>query len=989
MDKHFCSQFMFLGLLLTPFFPKLAPLHFTTLRPNATAREVAHENEVVALLKWKASLDVNSQSLLSSWDSNGSNPCNTWIGIRCNKAGRVGYVELSDFGLRGRLHDLDFSSLNHVVYLDMSNNSLYGTIPSNIGNLSKLYYLDLALNFLLGPIPPEIGLLTNVWYFSLYHNNITGSIPQQIGLLRTLVTFDLGFNYITGIIPSFIGNLTHLYFLALPNNGLSGCIPSTIFSNLTNLQYLYLYSNQLSGPIPGEVGMVRSLRDLELADNHLTGQIPASIGNLSNLIDLILRVNQLSGLIPEEIGKLHSMLDLELGANNLEGNIPSSIGNLGRLEYLSLYDNKFTGKILSSLKNCTRLYRIDLRSNEFSENISQNFGMYSNLNYIDLSDNSFYGELSVTWGHCRNLTGFKASNNNLSGKIPDEIGGASQLEVLDLSSNRLTGRIPQIFVKFISLLDLRLNNNKLSGDIPSTIGKLSKLLHLNLAENNLSGPIPPEIGECKELLDSNLSQNALNGKIPFQIGEMNSLETLDLSHNMLIGELPQQLGELKSFQIMNFSHNELSGSVPSSFSQCLSLVLVNISYNQLEGPLPNIAAFRKAPFDALRNNKDLCGDVAGLKACPRSGSNQVNKSSSKAKTMLIVFPTLGTMLFCVLLLFVALTRKSSKARTESGCDRNKDPFAIWSFDGKMVYKDIVKATEDFSAHYCIGVGGNASVFGAEMPNGQIVAVKKLHTQENIGLSSPEGFRNEILALTEIRHRSIVKLYGFCSHALHSFLVYEFLEGGSLLDRLSSDEKAMNLKWITRIRILTDVANALFYMHHDCSPPIIHRDISSKNVLLDSENVAHISDFGCARFLKPHSSNWTTFAGTYGYAAPELAYTMEVTEKCDVYSFGVLALEVIVGKHPSDLISILLSTPSSMPKPKSLDIMLKDVLDKRIPPPTLQEAEDVVLAAKLAIACVHTSPQFRPTMQQVSGHISRKKSASKSLSLVTLSELLYS
>nr|XP_027093126.1 MDIS1-interacting receptor like kinase 2-like [Coffea arabica] len=295
--------------------------------------------------------------------------------------------------------------------------------------------------------------------------------------------------------------------------------------------------------------------------------------------------------------------------------------------------------------------------------------------------------------------------------------------------------------------------------------------------------------------------------------------------------------------------------------------------------------------------------------------------------MLIVFPTLGTMLFCVLLLFVALTRKSSKARTESGCDRNKDSFAIWSFDGKMVYKDIVKATEDFSAHYCIGVGGNASVFGAEMPNGQIVAVKKLHTQENIGLSSPEGFRNEILALTEIRHRSIVKLYGFCSHALHSFLVYEFLEGGSLLDRLSNDEKAMNLKWITRIRILTDVANALFYMHHDCSPPIIHRDISSKNVLLDTENVAHISDFGSARFLKPDSSNWTTFAGTYGYAAPELAYTMEVTDKCDVYSFGVLALEVIVGKHPSDLISILLSTPSSMPKPQSLDIMLKDVLDK--------------------------------------------------------------
>ncbi|KAL3513914.1 hypothetical protein ACH5RR_026631 [Cinchona calisaya] len=994
MDKHLCSQFFFLGLLLvlsTTFFPIVSASHFTTLKSNETAKQISHENEVVALLKWKASLDNKSQSLLSSWatttNTNAiSNPCNNnWFGIGCNKAGRVAYLNLPSCDIRGTLHNLNFSSLNHLLRLKLYNNSLYGAIPSNIGNLSKLYFLDLDSNFLSGPIPPEIGLLTKIWYFNIYHNNITGYVPQQIGLMRELVTLDLGFNSITGMIPSTIfGNLSDLYFLAFPKNELRGYIPSSI-GNLTKLEILYLYKNRLSGPIPEEIGMLKSIRDLELFDNHLTGHIPSSIGNLSNLTILYLRVNNLTGRIPEEFGMLNSLYEIDLGVNNLEGDIPSSIGNLEQLTYLALYENNLTGNILIILKNCTNLYRIDLRGNKFSENISETFGINLNLDYIDLSDNRFHGELDATWGLCRGLTGFKISNNYISGNIPDELGGAYQLQVLDLSSNQLMGIIPRTFDNFMELLELRLNDNRLLGDIPLIIGKLSKLLSLNLARNNLSGLIPTEIGDCKELVDLNLSQNALDGNIPFQIGEMNALETLDLSDNRLIGELPWQLGELKSFQVMKISHNEISGSIPSSFSQCLSLISVNISYNQLEGPLPNIPAFQKGPFEAFRNNKGLCGDVAGLKACPR-----VIRGNKKRDTKLIILPMLGGVVFLIVaLLLTSLTYRRS-ARIESRNHQSGDLFSVWSFDGKMVYEEIIKATEDFNSNHCIGVGGNGSVFKAKMPNGQLVAVKKLHTPETIGLSNLiEGFRNEIRALTEIRHRNIVKLYGFCSHALHSFLVYEFLEGGSLLDMLSKDEKAMEFKWITRISILKDVANALAYMHHDCSPPIIHRDISSKNVLLDTENRGHVSDFGSAKFLKPHSSNWTAFAGTYGYAAPELAYTMKVNEKCDVYSFGVLALEVIMGKHPSDFISYIFST-SSASMLKSLDHkMLKDVLDKRISSPSIEVAEQVLLVTKLAISCVHPTPQFRPTMQQVSVQLSRKISTSKGLSSVTIGELLAS
>ncbi|KAF5476989.1 hypothetical protein F2P56_003671 [Juglans regia] len=149
------------------------------------------------------------------------------------------------------------------------------------------------------------------------------------------------------------------------------------------------------------------------------------------------------------------------------------------------------------------------------------------------------------------------------------------------------------------------------------------------------------------------------------------------------------------------------------------------------------------------------------------------------------------------------------------------------------------------------------------------------------------------------------------------------------------------------------------MHHDCSPSIIHRDISSSNILLDSQFEAHVSDFGTAKLLELDSSNWTSPVGTYGYIAPELAYTMKVTEKCDVYSFGVLAIEVIRGKHPGDLISSL-SSPLAME-----NIQVKDVLDQRLPFPTVQVENELIIVVQLAMKCLNVCPQSRPTMEMIS------------------------
>ncbi|KAI4347941.1 hypothetical protein L6164_008713 [Bauhinia variegata] len=251
------------------------------------------------------------------------------------------------------------------------------------------------------------------------------------------------------------------------------------------------------------------------------------------------------------------------------------------------------------------------------------------------------------------------------------------------------------------------------------------------------------------------------------------------------------------------------------------------------------------------------------------------------------------------------------------------------------------------------------------------------------MSNLKAFKNEVQALTEIRHRNIVKLFGFCSHSQYSLLVYEFLEGGNLDKILKEETKAIEFDWKRRLNVVEGVTNALSYMHHGCSPPIIHRDISSKNILFNLECEAHISDFGTAKFLKPYSNNWTSFAGTFGYAAPEFAYTMEVNKKCDVYSFGVLALEIIMGQHPGDLITSMSSTSST-----AYNSLLKDVLDQRLPHPSNSDAEKVILIARIAFACLRESPSSRPTMEQVSKAIVMPKILTlDQFHIITLGQLL--
>ncbi|XP_065621703.1 MDIS1-interacting receptor like kinase 2-like isoform X1 [Quercus suber] len=728
------------------------------------------------------------------------NYCN-WDEIKCNAGGSVIWIGMSGVYLGEKVRKFNFSSFPNLVLLHLGNTGLRGSIPQQIGTLSKLTYLSLS------------------------RNNLTGHFPLFL-------------------------------------------------TNLTQLENLNIYQNLISGPIPEELGNLKNLQVLDLSYNKLTGSIPSTLGLLTNLWVLDLSSNMITGSIPDKLGDLKNLQVLILGNNNLTGLIASAL------------------RIFTDLHNMTALY---LDSNQFN------------------------------------------------GSIPLEIGNMK------------------------SLTDLNLSNNNILGEIPSTIRHFTNLSYLSLSWNHISGSIPIEIGKMESLTYLNLSNNNIIGEIPIELANCSSLANLSLSHNYLNGSIPSQLSDLSFLRFIDLSYNNLTGNIPP----CFFILEFNLSYNSLEGRISNI--FQYHSFDAFIGNKDLCGDFKGFSHCPSS-----SQIMSKIKMLLPL-----TILFVLLLLWCFFYSRCwviGKTQSNPSKTKNGDLFSIWNFDGKIAYEDIIEATKDFDIRYCIGTGGYGSVYKAQLPSGKVVALKKLHRLEAEDPSFDKSFKNEVQMLTKIRHRNIVKLHGYCLHKRCMFLVYQYMERGSLFCILSNDVEALELDWPKRMNIIKSIAHALSYMHHECNPIIIHRDISSNNILLNSELEAFVSDFGTARLLDPDSSNQTLVVGTYGYIAPELAYTMVVTEKCDVYSFGMVALEILMGKHPGELLTSL-STLSSQ------NLMLNEILDQRLPPPTRSIAQDIFFAASVAFACLRTKPKSRPTMKWVSQEcLSGKKPLAIPLHAVSLWQL---
>ena len=519
---------------------------------------------------------------------------------------------------------------------------------------------------------------------------------------------------------------------------------------------------------------------------------------------------------------LHNLEILIVEGIGLQGIIPKEIGLLSKLTVLSLLNNSLIGEIPPSIGN---LRQVEL---------------------LDISYNNLQGSIPHELGFIKNLTTLSLPHNRIKGEIPSSLGNLKQLEVLDLSHNRINGNLPISITNLTHLEYLNISHNFITGSLPSNFEKLTKLQVLILNNNYIGGAFPISLTNLSHLETLDISHNLLHGTLPSKMLPSTYYETsIDLSNNLISGEIPSHLGQ---FGKLNLSTNNLTGVFPQSLCK---VYIVDVSYNCLKGSIPDCTD----PYHIIFWNDETY---------IHNRSNNINYDVVIVLPILLILILAFSLLICFKLCQNSIKNKLANITTST---KNGDLFCIWNYDGKIAHDDIIKATEDFDIRYCIGTGAYGSVYKAQLPCGKVVAIKKLHRYEAKVPAFDESFRNEVKILSEIKHRHIVKLYGFCLHKRIMFLIYEFMEKGSLFSVLYDEVEAVEFNWRKRLNVVKGVAFGLSYLHHDCTPPILHRDVSTSNILLNSEWKPSVSDFGTSRLLQYDSSNRTIVVGTIGYIAP--------------------------------------------------------------------------------------------------------------------------
>ncbi|XP_078438108.1 LRR receptor-like serine/threonine-protein kinase FEI 2 [Wolffia australiana] len=503
-----------------------------------------------------------------------------------------------------------------------------------------------------------------------------------------------------------------------------------------------------------------------------------------------------------------------------------------------------------------------------------------------------------------------------------------------------------------------------------------KVTHLSLSSTRLSGPVTSEIGKLSSLKLLALNDNALYGNIPSELGNCTELEYLYLQGNFFSGPIPSELGELSELVALDISSNSLSGSIPPPLANLPKLASFNASTNFLTGRIPSDGPFLKFSKDSFVGNRLLCGSLLDV-VCQDSAGGQSNTSSpfgsengaSKGKssgdsTRLVIsaVATVGALLLVALMCFWGcfLYKKFGKTNEKRLAASINQGASVVMFHGDLPYSsnDILTKLEFLGEDSIVGYGGFGTVYKLAMDDGNVFALKKLtKTNENLD----RFFVRELEILGSIKHRYLVNLRGYCNSPSSKILIYDYLPGGNLDEALHG--RCDQLDWDARVNIIMGTAKGLVYMHHDCSPRIIHRDIKSSNILLDANMEARVSDFGLAKLLEDSNSHITTrVAGTFGYLAPDYMQTGRATEKTDVYSFGVLVLEILSGKRPTD--------SSFLEKGLNivgwLNLLVTENRQREIVDGRCEGVQAESLDALIAVAaqCVSSNPDDRPTMHRV-------------------------
>ncbi|KAK4351235.1 hypothetical protein RND71_030548 [Anisodus tanguticus] len=795
---------------------------------------------------------------------------------------------------------------------------------------------------------------------------------------------------LSGRISRGLLRLQFLRKLSLAKNKLTGSI-SVSLAQLAYLRFLDLSENNLSGNIPGDYfQQCGPLRSISLAKNKISGQIPESLSSCVTLASLNLSSNQFSGLVPSGIWSLNGLRSLDLSDNMLDGELPVGIEGLSNLRAINLGRNHFKGEIPDGIGGCLLLRSIDLSENSLTGELPSTMQKLSLCNEFILRGNTFVGIVPEWIGEMKSLEILDFSENKFSGNIPTSIGKIESLKVLNMSHNAISGSLPESLSSCVKLLALDVSHNSLAGTIPKTVEQLKSLGILDLSENRLYGTVPAEIGGTTSLVELRLEKNALTGEVPNSIGNCSSLESLSLSHNGLTGPVPEALAKLTYLQNVDLSFNKLTGTLPKQLGDLGHLSSFNISHNQLQGELPSNGFFNTISPYSVSANPSLCG-AAVNRSCstvmpkpivlnPNSTDSTpsiVPQSIRHEKKILSISALIaigaaavifvGVISITVLNIHVRSTtsRSAAAALTFSGGDDFSRSPSTDANSGKLV---MFSGDPDFStgAHALLnkdcelGRGGFGAVYHTVLGDGHPVAIKKLTVSSLV--KSQEDFEREVRKLGKVGHHNLVTLEGYYWTPSLQLLIYEFVAGGNLYKHLHEGSGGCFLSWNERFNIILGTAKSLAHLHQ---MNIIHYNLKSSNILIDSSGKPKVSDYGLARLL-PLLDRYvlsSKIQSALGYMAPEFACkTVKITDKCDVYGFGVLVLEVVTGKRPVEYMEDDVVVLCDMVRGALEEGRVEDCIDARLQGKF--PADEAIPVMKLGLICTSQVPSNRPDMAEV-------------------------
>ncbi|KAF6144444.1 hypothetical protein GIB67_024671 [Kingdonia uniflora] len=941
----------------------------------------ANGDELSALLSIKKSL-IDPLDRLKDWTgANGLAHCN-WRGVSCNDNGVVVKLHISNMNLTGCLSN-DIQLLTNLVHLNVCCNGFSSTLPKSLSNLAFLTSFDVSQNNFMGDFPTGLGMSPGLKIVSASNNNFSGFLPEDLGNATLLESLDFRGSFFGGSIPKAYKNLQKLKYLGLSGNNLTGRIPGELgqlssletiilgynqfegripaeFGNLSNLRYLDLAVGSLGGLIPPQLGKLAKLETIFLYKNNFEGTIPRNIGNVVSLLFLDFSENMLTGEIPVELAKLKHLKLLNLMSNRLTGEVPSQLDELTELEVLELWNNSLTGPLPKNLGKSSPLQWLDVSSNLLSGDIPSGLCDFGNLTKLILFSNGFSGPIPLGLSTCLSLVRVRMQNNFISGAVPLGFGKLPKLQRLELANNSLTGEIPDDIPLSTSLSFIDLSQNHFQASLPSSILAIPNLQNFLASGNNLDGEIPDQFQDYPSLSVLDLSSNQLSGNIPASIASCERLVNLNLRNNGFTGEIPRAIAAMPTLSILDLSNNSFSGRIPENFGSSPALEALNISYNKLEGPVPSTGMLQTINLDDLKGNAGLCGGVL-----PSCAHKSVAVSSSRERNVHIkhvIFGWLGgTSAFFGIVLAV--------------------------FTGRWLYSNTYRHIGLPYGIQCYWYGSDWIVYKAEMQRPHaVVAVKKLwRSKEDIETgSTKDDLAGEVNLLSRLRHRNIVRLLGYLHNDSDVMMVYEYMQNGSLGETLHGKEAGkLLIDWVSRYNIAVGVAHGIAYLHHDCNPPVIHRDVKSNNILLDVNLDARVADFGLARMMIQRNETVSMVAGSYGYIAPEYGYTLKVDEKIDIYSYGVVLMELLTGKRPLDSefgesVNIVEWFRDKLRNNKPLE----DALDPNVGGHCKHVQEEMLLVLRIALLCTAKLPKDRPSMRDVVTMLGeakpRRKSSSKDI-----------